>query len=285
MFRVILAAFLVLVAQNFLWAGEFNWGVKYGLGTSSLHGAESDYELRYDIQQVGVVPGDFGYLKVRSRDTRSDISQQLGAYFVVPLVREHDSVSLHTELLWHRYGFRYKFADAPLATNQLLLATEFADTLKGNIDKTLDYVTLPIMLRLNQELAAEDKQNSYQGAFLYLGPSFSLLINNDTVYRDGIKALNRDVVDFAAQSQLDADLETAYTSSKVESGTDELTLLKTDFVIGAGINLKDIFKMGIGKDEFVLDLRFTTGLNDLGAVPARKAFILKSIMFSIGSRL
>lgn len=285
MFRVVLAALVLLVAQNILWAGELNWGIKYGLGTSTLRGEEIDYELRYDILEAGQNPSDFGYLKLRSHETSSNISHQAGAYVSVPMIRNRDSISLHAELLWHRYAFSYRFADSPLSTNQLLLAAEFADTLSGSIDKTMDFITLPVMLRLNQELAEEDKQKAYQGAFLYLGPSFSFLVNNHSLTKNGIRALDQDIADFVSDSQSDADPNQAYASRKVDSGTDELSAVKTDFVIGAGINLKNIFNLGIGKDEFTFDIRYTTGMHDLGGAPSRKAFVFRSIMFSIGSRL
>lgn len=278
MFRTFMALFLVFMAQGLLWAGDFNWGVKYGMGSSSLHGEEADYELHYDIARVGLNPPDFGYLKVRSFETKGDLSYQAGAYCSVPLFRNHDSVSLQTELLWHRYAVSHEFKDAALNTNQIVLATAFEDTLRGRIDKTLDYVTVPILIRMNQELPPEKLDRSYQGAFVYFGPSFSVLLNNDTAYQKGVKALEQKLEDEYNDGVV-------YTYRKVESGTDKLSALKADIVIGAGFAVKDIFKMGLCKDEFVFDVRFTASLNDLGDTPFRNSFNLRSIMLSIGSRL
>ncbi|HNQ44081.1 MAG TPA: hypothetical protein PKI59_06605, partial [Candidatus Cloacimonadota bacterium] len=183
-----------------------------------------------------------------------------------------------TELLWHRYAFSYEFQDAALSTNQVVLATDFPDTLRGSIDKTVDYLTLPLLFRLNQELSPEKLQQSYQGAFVYFGPSISLLLNNEAVTHKGVKALDQKIADEYQDGLV-------YSSRKVQSGTDELSALKTDIVIGAGFAVKDLFKTGFGKDEFVFDFRFTASLNSLGDTPSRNNFNLRSIMVSIGSRL
>lgn len=283
MFKVTLAAILVLLSHSFLWSGELNWGIKYGLGSSTLQGEEKDYELRYDIMKTGGATNETGYLKVRSSKTNSGTSQQFGAYCSFPLAREHDSISLHTELLWHHYAFSYDF-EGVLNTNQIELASAFADTLMGEIDKSLDYLTIPVLLRMNQVLSAEELQRSYQGAFVYLGPSVSILLHNGTSTKQGVNALDQDVADYVQQSNTE-NPGFLYESKKVESGTDKPGLLKTDFVIGGGFTLKDLFKMGVGKDEFVFDIRFTAGVHSLGDAPARNAFSLRSVMFSIGSRL
>jgi hypothetical protein len=268
-----------------LWSAGLDWGIKYGLGSSSLHGDDKNYELRYDIYEHAATTTDLGYLRLRAQKNEGGISQNAGVYASLMLTRKVDSVSLHTELLWQRYAFSHKFQGAPLSTNNLLLASTFADTLKGRIDRTVDYITLPIMIRLNQELSEEKKQNNYQGAFVYLGPSFSVKLDQNNNSHNGIKALEQDVDNFVQDSLSDADNSSYYSSTRQNSGSDKLTAFKTDLVIGTGFTLKDIFNFGIGKDEFVFDFRFTMGINDLGDNSVRNAITLRSIMFSIGSRL
>ena len=43
--------------------------------------------------------------------------------------------------------------------------------------------------------------------------------------------------------------------------------------------------VGIGKDEFVFDLRLTFGMNKLGDSGVRDAVKLRSLIFSIGAKL
>ena len=55
--------------------------------------------------------------------------------------------------------------------------------------------------------------------------------------------------------------------------------------MGAGFALKDLFGFGLGKDEFVFDLRYKGSLDDLGDSGLRDAVGLRSIMLYIGCRL
>jgi hypothetical protein len=268
-----------------LWSLDLSWGIKYGLGSSNLNGEDRTYELGYDIQNVGVVNAPLGYLTLNSLRSESGTAQSLGLYGSVHLVKETDSVRLQTELLWERFRYEYLFEGSALSTNSLLLATQFADTLQGSIRKTVDYLSLPLLIRLQQELTEEQQGGEYQGAYIYLGPSIGILVSNSSGSRGGIKALESNIDSFVLASQTDADAGQSYVSERRESGSDQLLSYKTDLVMGLGFGLKDIFQLGLGKDSFVFDLRYTAGLHDLGKAPIRKAFRMRSIVVSIGVML
>ena len=265
-----------------LWSLDLDWGIKYGFGSSKLTGDDRGYELGYDLETVGVVNAPLGYLTLNSRKTESGAAQNLGLWGCVNLVKKTDSVGLQAELIWERFRYEHLFEGRSLSTNSLILATEFADTLEGSIHRTVDYITLPILFRLQQELTQEQKGGQYQGAFIYLGPSFGIVLSNTSSSEGGIKALETDIEDFVLASQTDADVANSYLSQRRESGSEQLLTYKTDLVVGLGFGLKDIFQLGLGKDGFVFDLRYTAGLHDLGKANLRKAFRMRSIVVSVG---
>lgn len=285
MFKAGLIAILTLASLGFLGAAEFDWGLKYGLGNSSMHGGDKAYELRYDISEHTATAVNPGYIIIRSKENSGGFSQNAGAYASLLLSRKTDSVRLSTELLWHRYVYNHEFKDAIPSTSSLILAQSFGDTLRGRIEGTADYFTLPVLLRLHQELSEAQKAKSYQGAFVYLGPSISFLLNQEQALYGGISAMDQLVDSFVENSLTDADPVTYYSSKKQKVGSDSFVSTKTDLVIGAGFTLKDILQFGIGKDEFVFDFRYTIGMNELGDSGIRDAFTLRSIMLSIGCRL
>ena len=273
---------IALVTVGGLWSIELNWGIKYGLGSSKLTGDDRGYELGYNLESVGAVNAPLGYLTLNSRKIESGSAQNLGLFGSINLVKKTDSVGLQAELLWERFRYEHIFEGRMLSTNNILLATEFADTLEGSIQRTVDYVTLPILLRLQQELTEEQKGGQYQGAYVYLGPSFGITLSNATSSKGGIKALETDIDEFVLASQTDADVANSYVSKRRKSGSDKLLAYKTDLVMGLGFGLKDIFQLGLGKDGFVFDLRYTAGLHDLGKANLRKAFRMRSIVVSVG---
>ncbi|MDY0151989.1 MAG: outer membrane beta-barrel protein, partial [Candidatus Cloacimonas sp.] len=167
----------------------------------------------------------------------------------------------------------------------MLLATEFADTLSGEITHTQDYLTIPVLIRLQQNVASAASGGNYLGAFVYAGPSMSLLLSNTSHKYQGIQALDAAINDFVESSQTDSDLTQYYTSQELESGADKLLPYKFDFVLGIGFGLQNLFKFGVGKDSIILDCRFTTGINSIGNAPVRTAFKLSSVVFSLGVKL
>ncbi len=280
--RYYIALILMLTFFCQLSGMEFEWGIKYGAGLSSLSGDESDHELRYEIQKQSNVMEDVGYLRIRSAETKSNLAQNLGIYTSFLLSKDAHSLWFQPELLWQRYTYRYDFFGKMPETNSILLVAEFADTLNGHIDKTMDYLTLPLLFKMKQGLSAEELQGSYQGAYMYFGPSASFLLDNRATYHKGINALERKIDTFVTDQ---SDATTTYSRHRVESGSDKLLDYKVDLVIGMGIGIKDIFRMGLGNDEFILDLRITAGLHSLGDAPARQAFNLRSAVLSLGYKL
>lgn len=285
MHRAGLISILVLMSLGSLWSLDLDWGIKYGMGSSTLHGDDSAYELNYELYEHGTNPGYLGYIRLRSHENKDGLAQNAGLYASLPIVRQTHSVRLHTELLWHRYKYNYHFMEHAPSVSNLILASVFADTLTGRIEGTADYLSIPIFISFNQGLPEEQLQKSYQGAHIYVGPSFSLLMNQENNLYGGIEALEQQVKSFTTASLNDGTPDDYYSYEKKQSGSDEFTDFKTDLVVGAGFALKDIFQFGIGKDEFVFDFRFTMALNDLGNAGFRDAITLRSIMFSLGCKL
>jgi hypothetical protein len=285
MFRAGLSAILMLASLGILGATEFNWGIKYGIGNSSLHGSDKAYELRYDIFEHTATAMNPGYVVIRSKENSGGFSQNAGAYASILLARKTDSVRLNTELLWQRFVYNHEFKEAIPGSSSLILAQSFGDTLRGRIEGSADYITIPLLISLHQELSEEKKLQHYQGAFVYLGPSVSFLVNQERAAFGGIAALDKQVESFVQDSLNDADPATYYSAQRQKVGSDAFVSTKTDLVIGVGFTLKDILQFGIGKDEFVFDFRYTIGMNDLGDSGIRDAFTLRSIMLSVGCRL
>ena len=280
--KLVAVFFLVALSAGMLWSIDLEWGLKYGLGSSNLSGSEKGYELGYDISSVGAVNAPFGYLTLTSATTEAGTAQNAGVFCSFQVARKTDALRLQAELNWERFRYKYLFEESALSTDNLLLATEFPDTLKGSIRGTVDYLSLPLLIRLQQGLSEEQKDGQFQGAYIYLGPSIGFVISNQSASQGGIKALESDLDEFVLASQTDSDLSQSYASVKRESGTDKMLSYKTDLVMGLGFGLKDIFQLGIGKDGFVFDLRYTLGLHDLGKAPVNKAFRMRSIVVSIG---
>ena len=283
MFRSGLIAIMCLASLSLLGAADFNWGIKYGLGSSTLHGVDRDYDLSYDFYLHDYSSGTSydGRLTVRSQESKDGLAQNAGLYASTKLFRKTDSIGLRAELLWHRYVFNHHFNDAEINAGSIYLAETFPGTVSGRVQHTVDYLTLPVLISMNQELSEAQKEKSYQGAFVYLGPSFSYKLDQSRSSYGGIKGFQR----LTAGDQATNFTDPYHTSEKLPNGIEELNSLKTDLVVGAGFTLKDILQFGLGKDEFVFDFRFTMGMGDLGDAGIRDAVNLRSIMFSIGSRL
>mgnify|MGYP000861576780 CR=1 FL=1 len=282
---VLLSMFIIAIVG--IHALDFTWGLKYGAGVSSAFGDDSRYSIHYNLNTIDNVSGTshFGYLALDSRKASSGFSQSFGPYLETQVAKKVDSVWLLSELQWHRYNYSYVFSGSALSTDNLLLSTTFADTLEGQIDQTVDYITIPLLIKLKQESIASATSEHYDGAYIYFGPSFSVLLSNKSSRQKGINALDANIADFVANSYTDADPTKVYSSSKTESASDKLLPHKIDFVVGAGFNLKNIFNLGIGKDEFFLDFRANTGLYSLGDAPTRTEFRLYSLLFSLGVKL
>lgn len=280
---VLLSIFLGTILGSF--AYEYNWGVKYGAGVSSAYGDDSRYNIHYDIRTIGTTTADLGYLDVDSRKAAAGLSQSFGTYLEFLVAKKMDSVWLLSELQWQRYNFTYEFTGSPLSTNSLILSSAFADTLEGSIVQTLDYLTIPVLIKLKQESMVNTNTEHYDGAYVYFGPSFSILLNNQSGSFKGIKALQSDVDSFVSDSYTDSNPAEVYAGSRRESAGDKVLYHKVDFVFGMGFNLKNIFNMGICKDEFSLDIRANAGLYPIGNATTKTEFKLYSVLFSLGVKL
>jgi hypothetical protein len=189
-----------------------------------------------------------------------------------------------TEVVWHRYVFNQHFDDSVPNTSNPILAAAFGDTLGGRIETTVDYITVPLLISFNQVLPEEQEQQQYQGAFIYAGPSFSYLIYQSLQSYGGFNSLEESMDDLTNVIS-NPDPSVSYSYTRKENGCDKLKDFKTDLVFGTGFALKDLFGFGLGTDEFVFDLRFTIGLDNLGDSGWRNAFNLRSILLSAGCRL
>ncbi|MDZ4121234.1 MAG: hypothetical protein U1C33_02340, partial [Candidatus Cloacimonadaceae bacterium] len=223
-------------------------------------------------------------LSLDSKWGKNGAAHNFGAYYTRFLVKQKDSVWLHSELIWQRYNITYNFSGRTINTDNLLLANAFADTLSGSIDTTVDYITIPVLIKLRQELA-ERPDRHYEGAFIYFGPAFSLAINSNTTKHKGISALDQNVSSFVAESYTDSDPSTVYSARERTSGTGKVLAHKTDFVLGLGFHIKDILELGLGRDEYVIDCRLTGGLYPIGDGDSKTEFKLRSVVLSLGVRI
>ncbi|MDD2228521.1 MAG: outer membrane beta-barrel protein [Candidatus Cloacimonetes bacterium] len=286
MYKMTIALSVMALAFCCLWSYGVDWGVKYGMGTSNIYGDDAHYIIDYSISTVvSGAASEFGYLRLESIDNEHGVSHNLGVYGSIKLTNNHDSIRLQSEMIWQRYRYTQKFEGKTLNTNNMFLATEFADTLSGKIERTQDYLTIPVLIRLQQEVASAVSGGYYTGAFVYAGPSISLLLSNKSDKYKGIKALDDDINEFVSNSQTDSDLSQYYKSQYHDNGADKLLPYKFDIVMGFGFGLKDLFRFGFGKDAFILDCRFTMGINPVGDAPYQTEFKLRSVVFSLGMKL
>lgn len=285
MYRAGFLVVLCLVTLTGLWSNDLEWGLKYGIGSSTLHGPDEDYVYRYDFYLDESLMQDLGSVSVRSDENDSGLAHNAGVYANIILTRKTDSIRLGSELLWQRYSYSHSFKNARMNPSSILLAEVFTDSLSGKIDRTVDYLSLPILLSFHQELSEEKKAQSYQGAFVYLGPAISLKLSQSHSSTSGVRGFEGTLQNYLESVSNDGNDATPGLAIKQKSGSDKYLALKSDFVFGAGFTLKDIFGFGFGKDTFDFDFRVTMGLNELGDTSIRDAIILRSLIFSVGYRL
>jgi hypothetical protein len=285
MHRGALIVILFIVSCSILGAVDFDWGLKYGMGSSNLQGADRDYEIHYDFYEHSIASDYLGNVVLRSNRNNGGLSQNAGLYASLRIFKGIDSISLQSEVFWHRYAYIQEFKDVSPYASIYLLAETFSGDLQGEIIGTADYLSLPLLIRLNQELSEEQKQKSYQGAFIYAGPSISWLLEHKTEASGSISALDKQVQSFVQESFSDSDPASYYSCQRRLSGSDNFAAHKMDLILGAGFTLKDLFQFGIGSDEFTFDLRYSMGLTDLGDSNLRNAIRLQAIMLSIACRI
>jgi len=65
-----------------LHAVDPEWGIKYGMGFSTIFGSDGKYNLHYDLASVtNDVEAYYGYLDMRSQAAHPGTSYQIGAYY------------------------------------------------------------------------------------------------------------------------------------------------------------------------------------------------------------
>jgi len=282
--RLILIASL-LVLMTGLFSAEPEWGIRYGAGISTIYGENMNYTLQYDFTRVLLnqqADRDL-YLRVRSGQQRADFAQSAGLFFAIPIASEINTLFLQPELIWQNYSYRYRFREVSVESNDLSLSSIHPAPVDGYIKATMDYVTVPFLLKLQQGYPRlMDENRSIFTMYGYAGPSISFLISNDTEQMEGIDDLNTTIVNFSANSMTDADTTMYYTYARRKTAADEVVALKYGLVLGFGWNFTDVLKTGLGKDEWTLDVRFDIGLNPLGDTDYSKNFKLCGILGSIG---
>jgi hypothetical protein len=282
--RVFCLSFLILFICS-VSALTFDWGMKYGAGIGSVYGNELNYKLQYDFSTLTYdhSSSPLGHYINLSKHGSIGISQNLGFFFRFPIHQAVTNIYLQPELLWQHYNYRYEFDKSLPQISDSLLAGLFNHALSGEVETQIDYLTIPVLLMLHQNITRDMETNkTHIGVFSYFGPSFSVLINNKNTHNNGVADLDNSINDMISTSQNDADTLHSFTYKKISSATDELVAIKYGFVVGLGWNLKDLFLWGFGKDEWVLDIRFDFNINELGNSMTQKDFKLYSSIVSLG---
>jgi hypothetical protein len=71
-----------------LWSNDLEWGLKYGFGSSTLHGPDEDYVYRYDFYLDESLMQDLGSVSVRSDENDSGLAHNAGVYANIILTRK-----------------------------------------------------------------------------------------------------------------------------------------------------------------------------------------------------
>jgi len=266
---------LPLIVICTLNAQTFEWGIRYMGGVSSALGKNDSQILDYNLDDSGA---HLASLSVESDAADLAFAQGAGFYFMKRIAKGKDSLWLQPELLWQRYGLSYEFDSATLQSDNPAIAASFAPTIDGRVDHTIDYFSVPLLIKLRQEMPEDRKDEQFQGAYLYFGPAYSYLLEHTQTYKSGVKDLADDIDALLA-------LNPGYNTVQSESGPDKLVTHQFNLVVGTGFQLKDVFRLGLYKDTFSIDLRADINMFKAGDAAERKDFRLFSAMLSLGYRL
>jgi hypothetical protein len=270
--KVFLVAGLLALCLG-LFAQGFEWGVKYGAGFSSVWGEDTVYDLNYKLTGDDATTN----LSIMSDKNTAGFAQNAGLFFTIPLVSDKNMLLLQPEILWQSYSYFYKYEDMVPTSSDPAVNTAFSNSQTGSVKACMDYVTVPVLLKLQQNYMDEgDENHAIVNMFGYAGPSVSYLISNYTTLKDDIKDMKEQLADYVGNS----DVYNSY--SMVESGPDQQVDLKYDLVLGFGWNFKNVLKAGFGKDEWVLDVRADINLNSLGDNDTGNDFKLYGVTLNIG---
>lgn len=274
----------ILLAWLMLCSIELDWGVKYGAGISSIHGKNLNYSLHYDFQSIlnDTLLTDAGYLKVKSNKQKPGFAQTAGLFFIFPLAQGENKLLFQPEINWQRYAYSYWFKGSEYKTDNFMLAWEFPGHVGGFVDNKLDYLNVPLLLKMQTNGTISPENEAINSAYAYMGPAVSVLVSNKTTFRGEISGLDNHVNTYVANSLADADTTQYYSVTKLSNAAEEPVSLKYDLVFGFGFNLQNVLKLGLGKDEWVLDTRFNLNLNPLGDFSKLNNYKLYSALVSVG---
>jgi len=256
-------------------AESFEWGIRYMGGISSTFGKDDNHTLRYEIDDSGA---HLAYLEAESQSATPAYAQGAGFYFMKRISKGKDSLWLQPELLWQRYGLRHEYDQAALDSDNLAVLAGFAPTLDGRIDHTVDFISVPLLVKLRQEIPEDRRDEQFQGAYIYFGPAYSYLLQQTRKSKSGVKQLDEDISAYVAANP-------GYSYETIESGMDKLVTHQFSTVIGTGFQIKDVFRLGLYKDTFSIDLRADMSMFTIGDAGQSKDFRLYSAMLSLGYRL
>ncbi|MDD3562433.1 MAG: hypothetical protein PHR32_02010 [Candidatus Cloacimonetes bacterium] len=269
--RGILLFFSIFVVCA-LGAQTFEWGVRYLGGASTLMGDDDSYLLRFDLEDS---EGYHGYLQAESDPVSMGYAQGFGLYMMKRLSKKVDSLWLQGEFLWQRYSFSFDYEGKGIDTDNPVLGTVLPATLNGSICHSAEYISIPILFKMRQEISTGLGNDQFQGAYVYMGPALSFLLKQSYEYKDGVKDLRDSIQDYV-------DANPGMSSQRSKYGADYLLSHKVDIVVGTGFQLKDVFKLGLGSDTFSIDLRADISILNQGRADAGKEFRLVSGMLSLG---
>ena len=300
----IIALFVLIISSIH---GEIiDWGIDFGSTFSKNIGENDVYRINYKVYQ------NLSFIDTTSPDSTvisdeiligeylltSDVieikpSFSFGVFLCYKLSEGRNSFIFQPEVHWTRNTYEFNFRDyVPLISSyndsiqyQLYDETfynhlfdgstmmEYADNFRFNkVSTTVDYIKIPLLLKLQREFFTEDKINFVMNSgFLYVGPSFNLKIIDNTDLSD--------VLENYFDNYDDLDSLTSYSSSKVSSSVDKIKSLQFDLVFGIGWKFNNVLGIGVGKDSFSIELRTSINLHNISN--AKENYDLKFYSFGI----
>lgn len=233
-----------------------------------------------------------------SSDLKNRLTHSGGVYGRFHLYGKADKVddatnntNLLVELMWQRYNAEFTFGKqnnssfiatgaitAPMLSSIMIaegniqnILNDTKTSLKSKLQ--LDYLNIPLMLELNKTHTDKSLGNSYQSAYIHFGPAMRINLNSTESITNQLKEIQQiyyNGMDFNANPPI-ANPSTIEESREIKSDISTIASsfqkTTTSFVLGCGIQIKDVFQMGLGSDIFSIDLRAELGLdkvNDFG---------------------
>jgi hypothetical protein len=300
----IIALFVLIISSIH---GEIiDWGIDFGSTFSQNIGKDDVYRINYKVNQ------NLSFIDTTSPDSTvisdkiligeylltSDVMEikpsfSFGVFLRYKLSGGRNSFIFQPEVHWTRNTYEFKFGDYEPFINyyygfieyQLYDETFYYHLIDGSevmenaddyrfrkISTTVDYIKIPLLLKLQREFFKEDKINIVMNeGFLYVGPSISIKIMDNTDLSDALENYfdNYD----------DLDSLTSYSASKVSSSIDKIKTLQFDLVFGVGWKFTNVFGIGMGKDSFSIDLRNSINLHNIS--DAKENYDIKFYTFNI----